>query len=162
MRIEWSPHALSDLKATSEYIEQDRSLEAANRITRTIYGAIQSLRNMPRLDRPGLVEGTRELVVSALPYIVVYRHRRSVSWCSTSCKASKGGRESLYRALVLLPDGRSGRCVIKFMREAVLTALGLPYINGGATYPQTAIEDGPHRYARSSGSENRPDRGRVL
>jgi plasmid stabilization system protein ParE len=28
MRIEWSDHAVSDLKAISEYIEQDRSLES--------------------------------------------------------------------------------------------------------------------------------------
>jgi len=51
MRVEWSPHAVSDLKSISEYIERDRSLEAANRITRTIYGAIQRLRNMPQLGR---------------------------------------------------------------------------------------------------------------
>ena len=37
MRIEWSTSAVSDLKAISGYIEQDRNLEIANRITRTIY-----------------------------------------------------------------------------------------------------------------------------
>jgi toxin ParE1/3/4 len=73
MRIEWSTHAVSDLKAISEYIEQDRSLETANRVTRTIYEAVQSLRTMPLRGRHGRIEDTRELVVSRLPYIVVYR-----------------------------------------------------------------------------------------
>lgn len=44
MRIEWSTSAVSDLKAISGYIEGDRNLEIANRITRTIYDAVQSLR----------------------------------------------------------------------------------------------------------------------
>jgi toxin ParE1/3/4 len=73
MRIDWSPHAVSDLEAISEYIEQDRSLETANRVTRAIYNSIQGLRTMPNRGRHGRMESTRELVVSNLPYIVVYR-----------------------------------------------------------------------------------------
>ena len=73
MRLDWSPHAVGDLKAIADYIEQDRSLAIANRITRTIYDSIQSLRINPYRGRPGRVEGTRELVVSSLPYFVVYR-----------------------------------------------------------------------------------------
>ena len=73
MPVEWSTRAVSDLKAISEYIEQDRNLETANRITRTIYDAVQSLRTMPRRGRDGRVKDTRELLVPRLPYIVVYR-----------------------------------------------------------------------------------------
>jgi toxin ParE1/3/4 len=73
MRLEWSPHAVADLKAISEYIEQDRSLETANRITRAIYNSIQGLRTTPHRGRHGRLEGTRELVMSSLPYIVVYQ-----------------------------------------------------------------------------------------
>ncbi len=73
MRLEWSPHAVADLKTISEYIEQDRSLQTANRITRAIYGAIQSLRTTPHRGRHGRIERTREMVVSSLPYIVIYR-----------------------------------------------------------------------------------------
>jgi toxin ParE1/3/4 len=72
MRIE-SPHAVADLKTISEYIEQDRSLSTANRITRTIYDAAQSLLAMPNRGRLGRIEGTRELLVSPLPYIVIYK-----------------------------------------------------------------------------------------
>lgn len=73
MRIEWSQNAVADLQRISEYIEQDRSLEAANRVSRVIYDAVQSLRTMPYRGRPGRVDNTRELVVRTLPYIVVYQ-----------------------------------------------------------------------------------------
>jgi plasmid stabilization system protein ParE len=46
MRVEWSQHAVADLRRISEYIGQDRSLEVANRISRVIYDAIQSLQTM--------------------------------------------------------------------------------------------------------------------
>jgi toxin ParE1/3/4 len=73
MRIEWSEHAVADLQRISEYIEQDRSLETANRVSRVIYDAIQSLRIMPYRGRLGRLKDTRELVVRALPYIVIYQ-----------------------------------------------------------------------------------------
>lgn len=73
MRIDWSQQAVTDLQQISEYIERDRSLEAANRVARSIYEAIQSLRLMPYRGLPGRLDGTRELVVRALPYIVIYQ-----------------------------------------------------------------------------------------
>lgn len=79
MRIEWSTHAVADLKAISEYIERDRSLETANRVTRVIYDAVQSLRSMPLRGRYGRIENTRELVIPRLPYIVFTA--RSMSAC---------------------------------------------------------------------------------
>jgi toxin ParE1/3/4 len=63
MRVDWSARAVSDLKAISEYIERDRNLETANRVTRTIYDAVQSLRTMPRRGRDGRVKDTRELLI---------------------------------------------------------------------------------------------------
>lgn len=72
MRIRWTTPALNDFKAISHHIEKDRSLAAANRLCRTIYDAIQTLRHHPHTGRPG-TEGTRELVISKTPYIVAYR-----------------------------------------------------------------------------------------
>ena len=69
MRIEWSPHALADLRAISEPIERDRNLKTANRVIRTIYDSIRTLRTMPYRGRPGRLEDSRELVISRLPYI---------------------------------------------------------------------------------------------
>jgi len=73
MRVEWSTHAVADLKAISEYIERDRALETANRVTRRIYDAIQDLTLMPNRGRPGRIAGTRELLAPRLPYVVIYR-----------------------------------------------------------------------------------------
>ena len=48
-------------------------METANQVTRAIYDAIKSLPPMPHRGRPGRIENTRELVLSSLPYIIVYR-----------------------------------------------------------------------------------------
>jgi toxin ParE1/3/4 len=72
MRVEWSQPAVADLQRISEYIEQDRSLETANRVSRVIYDAVQSLRTMPYRGRPGRVDNTRELLVQRFPYVIVY------------------------------------------------------------------------------------------
>ena len=53
MRVEWSQPAVADLQRISGYIEQDRSLETANRVSRVIYDGVQSLRTMPYRGRPG-------------------------------------------------------------------------------------------------------------
>ena len=77
MFVRWTPTALNDLKVISHRIEQQRNLAAANRVCRRIYAAIQDLRRHPHTGRPGIEEGTRELVISHLPYIVVYRLEHS-------------------------------------------------------------------------------------
>jgi toxin ParE1/3/4 len=73
MRIEWSDHAFFDLKIISEFIEQDRDIGTANRVSRTIYDTIQTLPAMPYRGRYGRLENTRELVIPRLPYVVIYR-----------------------------------------------------------------------------------------
>jgi addiction module RelE/StbE family toxin len=72
VRIEWSAAAVADLQAITDWIEQDRGIETANRIARSIYEAVQSLRSMPYRGRYGRIENTRELVIPRLPYLVVY------------------------------------------------------------------------------------------
>jgi plasmid stabilization system protein ParE len=47
--------------------------EHAERIARTIYNAPTSLLTFPFRGRPGRREGTRELVLLPLPYVVVYQ-----------------------------------------------------------------------------------------
>jgi addiction module RelE/StbE family toxin len=73
VRIEWSSAAVADLQAITQWIEQDRGIETANRIARRIYEAVQSLRTMPYRGRYGRIENTRELVLPRLPYLVVYQ-----------------------------------------------------------------------------------------
>ena len=72
MEIIWRRAALNDLEAIREFIAQDNP-RAATRIFAAIKAAIDPLADHPNLGRPGRVEGTRELIVANLPYIVVYR-----------------------------------------------------------------------------------------
>ena len=73
MTIRWTHAALTDLQNISRQIEQDRNLTTANRVCRTIYDAIQMLRHHPQSGKPGIEEGTRELVIPKSPYLVAYR-----------------------------------------------------------------------------------------
>ena len=73
MQIRWAPTALNDFKTISYRVERQRNLATANRVCRQIYNAIQTLRLHPHIGRPGTEEGTRELVITKSPYIVVYR-----------------------------------------------------------------------------------------
>jgi plasmid stabilization system protein ParE len=78
MVIRWTPVAVDDLKNISHHIEQQRNIGTANRVCRIIYDAIQMLRRFPESGKSGIEDGTRELVVPALPsYIVAYRVVRS-------------------------------------------------------------------------------------
>ncbi|HVA79353.1 MAG TPA: type II toxin-antitoxin system RelE/ParE family toxin [Candidatus Binataceae bacterium] len=72
MEIIWRQTALNDLENIREFIDQDNP-EAAARVRAAIAGGVEKLANFPNLGRSGRVDGTRELVVAHLPYIVVYR-----------------------------------------------------------------------------------------
>lgn len=72
MRLRWTPSAAADLEHILEYLQR-RLPQFANPTVVRIYERIRSLKTTPFLGRPGIEEGTRELVLSPLPYIVVYR-----------------------------------------------------------------------------------------
>jgi toxin ParE1/3/4 len=72
MKIRWSPESAADFAGIVDYISEQNP-SAADRIARTIYDSTTSLESFPRRGRPGRVEGTRELILSPLPFIIVYR-----------------------------------------------------------------------------------------
>ncbi len=72
MSIRWLSSALAELAHIYEYIARDNS-KAAARVFVQIRKATRQLATFPETGRPGHVAGTRELVVSGLPYVVVYR-----------------------------------------------------------------------------------------
>ncbi len=72
MQVRWSPAAAEDLFRIIEYIRQENP-PAAQRIARTIYENAGSLKSFPHKGRTGRVEGTRELPLPPLPFVVVYR-----------------------------------------------------------------------------------------
>ena len=72
MQIKWVRLALDDLDAAGEFIAQDNP-EAANRIFKRIWDAVQLLAEHPEAGRAGRIPGTRELVVADTPFIIPYR-----------------------------------------------------------------------------------------
>ena len=72
--IIWISLALRDLKQLARYIGQDDK-EAAQKVLEHIRNAGQSLCRAPERGRPGRVPGTRELILTGLPYYIVYRVR---------------------------------------------------------------------------------------
>ena len=72
MQIRWSPAAAADLEQLFDYIRTDNP-GAAQRVAQTIYERAAGLGTYPYQGRRGRVAGTRELPLSPLPFIVVYR-----------------------------------------------------------------------------------------
>jgi toxin ParE1/3/4 len=77
MQLRWSPAAAEDLFRIVEYIGQENA-PAAQRIAKTIYESAGSLKSFPNKGRKGRVEGTRELPLPPLPFVVVYRVRKDI------------------------------------------------------------------------------------
>jgi addiction module RelE/StbE family toxin len=74
MIVVWTRSARHDLALHFDYLEE-RTPAAALRVDETIREATERLAEFPYRGRPGRLEGTRELVIVDLPYIVVYRVR---------------------------------------------------------------------------------------
>jgi toxin ParE1/3/4 len=72
MRIRWTVPAADDLTNINNYLQKHYP-QFAESTVRAIYKHVRSLKTMPNRGRPGHRSGTRELVLSPLPYIVVYR-----------------------------------------------------------------------------------------
>jgi toxin ParE1/3/4 len=72
MQLRWTTGAAADLEQIANYLFE-KAPEHAERIVRTIYKNASQLTRFPRRGRPGKKAGTRELVLSSLPYIIVYR-----------------------------------------------------------------------------------------
>ena len=72
MQVRWTTAAASDLENIADYLFE-KTPENAARLIREICDAVSALRIYPNRGRPGKKSGTRELVLPALPYIVVYK-----------------------------------------------------------------------------------------
>jgi toxin ParE1/3/4 len=71
MRIVWTPSAADDLEQINDYLFERNPMIAAV-VVRKIYSAPDILKRFPNRGRPGRKDGTRELVLSPLPYIIIY------------------------------------------------------------------------------------------
>lgn len=77
MKLEWSAFAFSDREGIFDYIEAD-SPRAAVAVDDAIAEAAGRLLDFPESGRIGRISGTRELVVTGLPYILAYNIRDDV------------------------------------------------------------------------------------
>jgi toxin ParE1/3/4 len=73
MRVEWLPSALADLAAITAYIEE-RNPPAAFELVGALLLAAERLADFPNIGRPGMANGTRELVIVS-PYLLIYEVR---------------------------------------------------------------------------------------
>jgi toxin ParE1/3/4 len=72
MELRWTEEAAADLEHITDHLFQNAPERAAE-LVRAIYNAPAALLTFPYRGREGKKEGTRELVLSPLPYIVVYQ-----------------------------------------------------------------------------------------
>jgi toxin ParE1/3/4 len=72
MRVVWTVRADRDVDAIWEHIAED-SLNAADEVCERLRAVSAMLRDHPQIGRRGQWSGTRELVISDLPYFLVYR-----------------------------------------------------------------------------------------
>jgi addiction module RelE/StbE family toxin len=74
MRLEWTRPAVRDLGEAGAFVASDNP-QAAERMADRVREAVEYLQEQPNIGRPGRIPGTRELVVTGTPFIVVYRVR---------------------------------------------------------------------------------------
>jgi plasmid stabilization system protein ParE len=72
MAVLWRERATLDLEEIHTFISADNP-SAAARVVARLRVAIDTLISFPRRGRAGVFPGTLELVVSGLPYVIVYR-----------------------------------------------------------------------------------------
>ena len=70
MQIRWTCAAAEDLEHIKEYLTEHHPQLAQSTVLE-LYETIRSLKASPRRGRLGREEGTRELVLPPLPFIVV-------------------------------------------------------------------------------------------
>lgn len=72
MQLRWTEEAADDLEHIADYLLAHAPSRAQDLI-QAVYDAPTELLTFPNRGRQGKKQGTRELVLSPLPYIVVYK-----------------------------------------------------------------------------------------
>lgn len=71
-RLEWTRRALRRLESIGDHIARDNPA-AADRVIARFRSAAEKLAAFPAMGRVGRIAGTRELVLTDVPYIIAYR-----------------------------------------------------------------------------------------
>ena len=72
MKLAWSKRAFRRLASIQDWIAKD-SPEAAIRVAEILIQSASRLERFPLIGRTGRISGTREPVISGLPYVNPYR-----------------------------------------------------------------------------------------
>lgn len=80
MRVRWTDPAARDLTQICDYIQEHDSGTIARRVALSIYERVSTLMEFPDRGRPGRIKGTRELVLTGLPYILPSIASESTMW----------------------------------------------------------------------------------
>ena len=70
MRIRWTPPAAADMQSISDYLKEHHP-QYRQPTMRKLYEGIRALKDAAYRGRLGLVEGTRELLFTPMPYVAV-------------------------------------------------------------------------------------------
>lgn len=74
--VKWLRKALKNLEQAYDYVAEE-NVEAAVGLVLKIHAATEQLAEFPMMGRAGRIDGTRELVITNTPYIVIYRVKGS-------------------------------------------------------------------------------------
>jgi toxin ParE1/3/4 len=74
VRLKWTRAGSRDLDRVEQYISRDNPGAAVDAVLEIIRH-VGMLADHPGMGRPGRVDGTRELTIAGLPYVVAYLHR---------------------------------------------------------------------------------------
>lgn len=74
MQLKWTDFAAKDLDNIETYIATENSpLVAVDVVLKVINSSELILSTHPQAGRPGRVNGTRELVIDGIPFVLIYR-----------------------------------------------------------------------------------------
>lgn len=96
MKIEWARLAADDLEDIDAYISRDNPA-SADRVIATLRQSVEKLTDFPSLGREGLVKGTRELVITTLPYVISYRVKAETVQILTVLHTARDRERALAR-----------------------------------------------------------------
>ena len=71
MIVRWTANFSADLKSAYDFIVE-QSPQGARRVVGRIVASAERLADTPHIGRIGIKPGTRELVVTTTPYLIIY------------------------------------------------------------------------------------------
>jgi toxin ParE1/3/4 len=73
-QLKFTARAFQNIAAAENFISKENPV-AAQKVVESIYKTAEKLETYSELGKPGRLAGTRELVLSKYPFIIIYRVR---------------------------------------------------------------------------------------